>query len=421
MLSKKSLTIFLSWILCSLPITLLTGPFLPDLSISIIGIIFLYIVISNKDFQYLNNTFSKIFFIFCFYLIINSIFSDFSYFSLKSSLFYFRFGVFSLAIWYLLNNQKDLLNNFLIFLIIGFFIGLAAGTYQYIYSETIFGLPNPSKVHFRLLLLTSDNAILGQYFSRLLPLLIGLLILKKRFVKIHYFLFFLLFVSTDLIIFISGERTALGLLVISSTFIIIFMKRLRLFRLITIACSIILILIISMYSPKIKERHIDYTLNQLGLNEKSEKIYLFSKDHENFIFTSWNMFNDNLIVGVGPNNYRKMCGEIDYGLNEFSCSTHPHNNYIQILSELGIFGFIFLLLAVFYLIKTVLHDFYHYHKNNISYLSDYQICLISCFVCNLWPFFPTLNLFNGWINIIYFLPIGFYLHSIYINGSPSNK
>ena len=37
--------------------------------------------------------------------------------------------------------------------------------------------------------------------------------------------------------------------------------------------------------------------------------------------------------------------------NEITCSTHPHNTYLQILSEIGIFGFydIFLFLGKFYL------------------------------------------------------------------------
>ena len=51
------------------------------------------------------------------------------------------------------------------------------------------------------------------------------------------------------------------------------------------------------------------------------------------------------------------------------------------------------------------------HKK--TFLTDYQICLIGCFIIIFNPFTPSLNFFSNWINIIHFLPVGFYLHSVY--------
>ena len=34
-------------------------------------------------------------------------------------------------------------------------------------------------------------------------------------------------------------------------------------------------------------------------------------------------------------------------------------------------------------------------------LSDFEICLLACFLTSLWPIMPTQNFFNNWINIIY--------------------
>ena len=48
-----------------------------------------------------------------------------------------------------------------------------------------------------------------------------------------------------------------------------------------------------------------------------------------------------------------------------------------------------------------------------STLSDYQICLLVCIFLSLWPIIPSQNFFNNWINIIYYLPIGFLLHTVY--------
>ena len=61
--------------------------------------------------------------------------------------------------------------------------------------------------------------------------------------------------------------------------------------------------------------------------------------HFNHYLSAIEMFKDNKLLGIGPKNFRKFCKDEKYFLNEFSCSTHPHNYYIQLLSETGIIGF----------------------------------------------------------------------------------
>ena len=55
----------------------------------------------------------------------------------------------------------------------------------------------------------------------------------------------------------------------------------------------------------------DHTLNQLGMSEGSEKIYLFSPIHENYYISSWKMFQ-NMITGIGPNKLENECKKDDY-------------------------------------------------------------------------------------------------------------
>ena len=45
---------------------------------------------------------------------------------------------------------------------------------------------------------------------------------------------------------------------------------------------------------------------------------------------------DNKTLGVGVKNFRKFCSNQKYIESSLSCATHPHNTYIQILSEIGI-------------------------------------------------------------------------------------
>ena len=79
-----------SFIILTIPITLISGPFLPDLCISLCAIFFL---LKNDNKKLYKNYFLILFLFFCIIIIISSLI-NFELSSLKSSLFYFRFGFF---------------------------------------------------------------------------------------------------------------------------------------------------------------------------------------------------------------------------------------------------------------------------------------------------------------------------------------
>ena len=95
-------------------------------------------------------------------------------FSLKSSLVYFRFTLFALATWMLIDRNKNLIKVFSLALFSSILIASIDGFYQYFNDINIFGFdtvfPN------RLNLLFNDKAVLGGYLARLYPLAIALLI-----------------------------------------------------------------------------------------------------------------------------------------------------------------------------------------------------------------------------------------------------
>ncbi len=55
-------------LLTLIPAALISGPFLPDLFASILGLIFIFISIKMRLFEYYNNKFTILFFIFYFLL-----------------------------------------------------------------------------------------------------------------------------------------------------------------------------------------------------------------------------------------------------------------------------------------------------------------------------------------------------------------
>ena len=75
-----------------LPIALVSGPFLPDLSISIITIIFLYKSYKKKLIFYYTNKYSKFFGIFFVILLFTSFLSTDPFISFKKTIFFLDFG-----------------------------------------------------------------------------------------------------------------------------------------------------------------------------------------------------------------------------------------------------------------------------------------------------------------------------------------
>lgn len=399
----------MSYIFYLLPLVLLTGPFLPDLFLTIIALFFIYLSLVEKEYKYYLNYFSIIFFTFYFFLIISSFFSDFVIHSLESSLFYIRYLFFSLATWFLIENNKKFLKSFTFYLLFTFIFCLIDGYYQYINGHSLFGINNTHS--FRLNLPLDDKLFMGGYLSRFFPFLIGLILVSFKLKPKHYLMLGLLFISTDTLIFITAERTALFLLTLSTLIIIILISELKLFRLVTFIISFIIIIIISLISPEIKERNIDHTINQIGATNKSEKINIFSPQHESHFIGAYNMFKKNMLFGVGPNSFRKLCNDSKYKHNDLTCSTHPHNSYIQLLAETGLFSFLIFSSFIFILSISMMSHFWKIYFRKETKYSDYQICLLTAVALTLWPFAPTLNFFSNWINIIYFMPIGFLLHS----------
>ena len=400
---------FSSALLCLIPLVLQTGPFLPDLFLSLISIIFIVLAIIEKKFSYFQSIFFKIFIIYYVYLVIISSLSDYPIYSLGSSLFYFRFGLFALAVWYLLDHNDKLLKLFTYSLLITFIIVLLDGYYQFINNYNIFGYFAEGS---RMSLVLNFQSSLGTYLARLFPLLIGLLLFVFNYSKTNLFVTISLLISTDLLIYISGERTSLGLLFVSTILIILLISKYKFLRLGTFLVSIFIMAIITINNDNIRERNIDHTMNQMNLLSNDGNIVAFSNEHQRIFNNALAIYSENKIFGVGPKLFRKYCKDSIEENKSYQCSSHPHNTYLQIMSETGTIGFLFIVSCFLYIIYLILQHTFLLLKGKTSIINDYRICLLICIFLTLWPILPTQSFFNNWINVIYFLPIGFYLNSL---------
>ena len=91
------------------------------------------------------------------------------------------------------------------------------------------------------------------------------------------------------------------------------------------------------------------------------------------------------------------------------CTTHPHNFYLQLLSETGIVGTLFIFLNFLYLLAILTKFLYRKLFKNIVELDNTKICLIINFIVFLFPLLPNGNFFNNWLNMTILIQISFYL------------
>jgi len=374
-----------SLLIVLLPITLITGPFLSDLSVVLVTILFLVFIIKYKNYHLLNNLFTKVFLIFWIYIVFNSLIINFDLTSLKISFFYFRFLFLSLAISYLLEINEKLLKTLFFSFLFCFILLIFDGYFQYFFGQNIIGM----KIAYgpRVSSFFGDELILGSYLSRLFPIFFGLTI----FFYIN----------------------------LSAFFIIILIDKFKLLRFLTLILSFLLIFIIINVNDSAKTRVIDLTVEQLGFAKKDSKKYIFSEEHQDHYMTAINMFKDKPFFGVGIKNFRNKCSEKKYISGNYPCSSHPHNIYIQLLSETGFFGFIILVIIfIFICIKLIKHFFYQLKKK--TYFSDFQICILSAIFITIWPIAPNGNVFNNWLSIIYYLPVGIFLWSLKLKKNIEN-
>ena len=128
-------------------------------------------------------------------------------------------------------------------------------------------------------------------------------------------------------------------------------EKFKLLRAFTLSISVLIIIFLTLFDQGLRERNINITLNQIGLTDNSSNIKVFTNMHESHYMGAINMFKANILFGHGPKTFRKKCSYKEFEHDELTCSSHPHNIYLQLLSETGIFGILIFLNLLKLMIK----------------------------------------------------------------------
>jgi O-antigen ligase len=410
-----------------IPPALVSGPFLPDLFIVLISIIFLFTYGNSKKIFLNNLLFLKLFLIFFIYLNFISIISENVSQSLKPSITYIRFGIFSLAIFFILEKREDFKKYFYFVLCLTLVIVIFDGYFQFFIGNNIFGyeVNRPD----RLGGLFFDELILGSYLGKILPVFCTFSLFNREYLNKYHIITFILLIY--LLIFLSGERSAFLTtslyLVLIAPFFVSFKKGIFFFISIVILFGGII-----ASNKNIKSRYFDQMIAHTIPNKVQHGKDYFLPEHIGLFKNAIIIFKQNILFGGGVKTFRINCNYVDEKkidpekfklsdvintddckiyLHSKNCSTHPHNYYLQLLAETGLFGFIFVFAIFLKLLLNYFKQIYYLlrNKNKINISNNLILCGLISYI---WPIITTGSFFNNWICSILFLQIGIYLYTL---------
>ena len=386
-----------------LPISIVFSNFFANFTVYYLAFFGIYIFYKEK--KYIDKNIINLVFIFWLYISIRSLFTHEIIFSLKSSLPLIRYLFFIIAISYLIENVKNLVRIFT-FIFFSFILLLFVDAFvQFTFNKNLFGYSD--SVNNRISSFFEGRFVLGSYVSKIILIYFILLNSYLPFNKFKLIYIFIALISLGIIL-ISGDRASLGLYLLSLfTILILIDKRYITFyqKLLTLCLCSIFTFFLIFYVENFKSRFYFQTLNDIG---GADKILYFSEGHQSHWKTSYKMFLDNKLFGKGPNMFRLICDQEEFNSGKKSCSTHPHNYHIQLLSETGIIGYLLFLSLFLMLIFHLIRQFYYVYIKNDIYLSFNKTILLSLTFSNFWPIITTGNIFSSFTLNLVFISLAFY-------------
>lgn len=396
-LSKIKSLSFYEWILLLFPFCQVIGPFWVNFVLILTSAIFICESIKKNFFNKLKLNWVYFYLIFIFYNIFHSFFATDILNSLQSSFFQFRYLLFSLFIFLCISNAKNIEFILKFWLVLVLFVSFDT-IYQYFFLENIFGLPirgaRPSGVF-------GKELIVGTFIAYIsVPIIFYYF---KKFNNLNFkekFLYSLIYLFLFTTVALTGERLAFLIFFVSSVIIFIFNTSLKKFIILLMSLIIFLTLIYfnsSSFNSRVKD------FNSILAN-------FYDSSYGRLWESGYLLFEKNKIFGVGLKNYRVDCdNQVDprpQSIPQF-CSTHPHNFFLEILSETGLVGFsiffIFFFNLIFYLKDKIRHL-----KNDLIF-KEYSSLLygnILILFIYIWPLKTSGSFFTTWNGSFFWLNLG---------------
>lgn len=421
--------------------------FIINLFLLLISLISIYNLFNIRT-KVFDNSISRVLAIFFIYIIINSFINfsqiDLFFKNISQIRFYLLLIFIQIYSAFLLCNIRYyfLGNLFLItFIVIDLFI-------QYKTGENLFG-HKPQLNNYRFTSIFNEEIVAGSFIFIFGFLGLSYFLIKQKY---NLFIIFLFFFSLGIVL--TGDRNPLLMVFLVVLFNLFFNKTLRKYFFTILVSVFFLVFLMTFITEKSQNRYIEdviQTLNKsqpvfkteywhnnqekinlekLMINEpknialvkkleKNKEYFKFLNDLENikeksagnifkeylYIFrntiygahylTAIEIIKKNPIFGTGIRTFRFVCTEyvtlvLSFNRND-GCSTHPHNLHLEIISEIGFFGYLIFIIMIILFFKNILSLQKQDLKNKTI-----LIYLLSLIFALIFPFKPSGSIFSSW-------------------------
>ena len=372
-----------------LPIGMLIGTAVSEIIIISISFIFLIYMFKKKNEIIIDKYFYFLILIWL-SLILNYLLSINQELSLLRSFGFFKYIIFIFAMKYLFSKNKNI-TFFFLFLIFIVLITTFDIYYENYYKKNILGFISIDEK--RIASFLRDELKIGYFLLGFSLISIGFYFEKIKNKKslnlliIGYFSILIILSA----IWLTGEKANSLRALICFFLFLFFIKNNFKLKKIILFTIIILPILIYFFSDRIKDRFDSYLLPEpsnislLGAFQKSH--------HGAHYYTAFKIFLDYPFFGVGNKNFREQCSNAKYYNKSYErinerCSTHPHQIYLELLSEHGLIGTTIILFVIFY---SIFKSYINYKKNN----NLIQLCTILFLICNFLPILPNGSFFTS--------------------------
>jgi len=379
-----------------LPISIIIGSSFSLINTILFSLCIIFTYFSKSDIKI--NDFKPILLliILSFYLIFNSLISV----DIKSGI-YRNFGFIRFILFFLMINYFFFINEknssiFKVWIAI-FFIVLVDVYIERFTGSNIFGFgkfeingvlqPNGNRV----MSFFKDEPIAGAFLCGFCFIVLGYILNFFKSQEIPKILGILIILTILVGIILTGERSN-GLKVLIGLIVFICMiDYVKLRGKILIFLSILTIFFLTInFSDYIKKRYVNGFISKIATKDARDTF--IASEHNLYVklyISGIHVFKNNPWFGVGNKNYRvETCDTKKNSIHKkYFCLTHPHQVYIEMLSEHGIIGTIVILSIFFYLMFRIIKKI----KDSRNYI---QAGCLAFLIINFIPLLPSGSFFS---------------------------
>ncbi len=346
-----------------------------DIWITFFGLAFIFKTIRSRDFSFIKAFWVKMGLCFWIVLLVSSVLSSQKLYSLGEAFVWIRFPLFAVATVFWLGKDKRLFNAMMVMTGIGLLI-MCGILLAEIFVTDHFGR--------RLTWPYGDN-VPGSYISKVgLPaftIMIAIAVSSKapNTWAAGTFALFTMVISV-----MTGERVNFLIRACGGMLAGLLWKPSWKKYGFLLLVEVLAVVVVFVTVPQLEKRYVKHLINELPTNSESAYVQIMKPGI--LAFESAPLF------GIGTGNFRQLCPEIVLDKPKLRCSTHPHNFYVQLLGETGLFGFLFGVTFFLSIIFTVFCQ---------GYSKRHDVAAATAFVIPLalfWPIASTADLFGQWNN-----------------------